>query len=122
MISWKDLKSENELHFVIQKSYDVPIAIFKHSTFCEISTLVKSRLELQWDIPHDALDVYCVDLHAHRPVSNEIARRLGVLHESPQLIVIKDGQPIYDASHADVNVEELRNALDNGVNVAAVAT
>ncbi|MDH3215002.1 MAG: bacillithiol system redox-active protein YtxJ [Candidatus Krumholzibacteria bacterium] len=111
MISWKELKSEKAVHSIVEISNHVPIAIFKHSTVCEISAMVKERIELQWDIGPDAVDVYCLDIRAHRRVSDEIDRIFGVPHESPQLLLIKEGKSIYNASHADINVDELRSAL-----------
>lgn len=71
--------------------------------------MVKNRLErdLQQDI-----DVYYLDLIAYRSVSNLIAQESGVTHESPQLIVFKNGQAVYDVSHTAINADELLDALE----------
>lgn len=111
MISWKPLTSVQDVSSVVQLSDYVPVIIFKHSTLCAISAMVKSRVELEWDLASDTVAVFCVDVLAHREVSEEIADRFGVIHESPQLLLIEQGRRAYDASHADICIDELKDVL-----------
>ena len=55
----------------------------------------------------DKVTPYFLDLIAHRDISNEIANRFGVTHQSPQLILIKEGKAVYNVSHSDIDAEEL---------------
>lgn len=83
-------------------------AVFKHSTRCSISTNARYRLEREWifDIP-----VYEVDVLRQRELSMHIAERSGIRHESPQLILFRDGQPVYHGSHTFIFVSEIESEL-----------
>ena len=112
-LDWKSLKTLDDLEAAIQRSYEVPVGIFKHSTRCSISAVALSRLERGWDFEEEqAPEMYYLDLIAYREVSNAVASKLGVHHESPQLILIKDGQDIYDASHSEITVAEIHEVLE----------
>ncbi len=110
MIHWKPLSSDDHLDHIIAKSYTHPILIFKHSTRCNISTIAKMRLEDQWDGSHP-IDTYLLDLIRHRDLSFRIADTFAVHHESPQILLIKDGECFHDASHFDITAEEVSEVL-----------
>jgi len=110
-IQWHQLTTEAELEALIERSHTVPCVIFKHSTRCSISSMAKGRFERNWDIDGAAIEPYYLDLIAYRPVSNKIAETLGVVHQSPQIILIKDGKAIYDTSHNDINIADLKTQL-----------
>jgi len=110
-IQWHQLTTEAELGAVIKRSHTVPCVIFKHSTRCSISSMAKGRFERNWDLDGTEIEPYYLDLIANRPVSNKIAETLGVVHQSPQIILIKNGKAIYDTSHNDITVEELKAQL-----------
>ncbi len=110
-LNWKNLTDASQLDEIIKDSHERPVAIFKHSTRCSISSMAKQRLERNWDIEGNTLDVYYLDLLTYRPVSNQIARDFGVEHASPQLILIKDGKAVFDTSHNAISVEGLKSAL-----------
>ena len=107
MIQWIPLSSEGQLEDIVQQSNDVPCLIFKHSTRCSISSMAKSRLEKSWDFSADDIKPYYLDLIAFRDVSNAIVEKFGVYHESPQALLIRNGECTYDASHLDISVQEL---------------
>src|SRR5688572_22477697 len=86
---WHPLTQIEQLQEIIDKSAHTPQVIYKHSTRCSISLVVKNRLEKE-NAP-EAVDFYFLDLLAHRPISNAIAERFKVYHESPQVLVIKKG-------------------------------
>lgn len=106
-MDWRELTSLEQLDQLIESSYQNPIAIFKHSTRCLISATAKKRLERQWGFDGDEVTPYFLDLLKYREVSNAIEDRLGVRHQSPQLLVIKGGKVIYDASHLSISVKHL---------------
>ena len=108
MIQWKNLDSEFQLEAIIEESHSSPQVIFKHSTTCPISSMAKRRLEGDW-----ALDInpYYLDLISYRSISNAIADKLNVRHESPQIILIYNGKAIYNESHLDISVADLHQSL-----------
>ena len=88
------------------------MVIFKHSTSCTISATAKNRLERQWDgAGLEEVTPYYLDLLAYRPISNLVAQTFDVEHQSPQLLLIKDGVCQYDASHLGINLNELKKNI-----------
>lgn len=85
------------------------VAIFKHSTRCSISSMALNRLSRTWDISSEQLPIYYLDLIKHRDISNEIATRFNIEHESPQLLIIKNGTCIYDVSHNSIDVDDIKS-------------
>lgn len=100
-----------QLEAIVERSNSVPCLLFKHSTRCEISSMAKHRLESKWDLNDDEVEPYFLDLLKCRPISAAIADKFGVYHESPQVLLISNGECIYDASHLDISVNELRLSL-----------
>ncbi len=100
----------DQIEEIKQSSFDRPVMIFKHSTTCSISSMAKLRVEDQWE-DADFDQVYYLDLHRHRNISNAIAKEFSVYHESPQLLVIKDGECILDSSHLAITLEEVEEVL-----------
>ena len=110
---WKELISTQQLTEIIASSTDVPVLIFKHSTRCSISSMVKSQFERKWNVSEAACEIYYLDLIAHRDVSNEIENITKVVHQSPQAIVIKNGEVIYQDSHNGIDAEQIASILTN---------
>lgn len=104
-MNWSVLNTEEQLHSLIERSSSKPQVIFKHSTRCSISSVVKSRLEKS-GIPED-MDFHFLDLIAYRSLSDMIANELDVHHESPQVLLLKNGECIYDESHMAIRMEDL---------------
>ena len=108
-MNWTMLESADQINAIKQEQgYSV---IFKHSTRCSISMMVKKRFELDWSQLPDNLPLYFLDLIKHRDLSNQIAKDFQVYHESPQLLLIKNGECILDLSHGQVSVEEALSVL-----------
>jgi bacillithiol system protein YtxJ len=109
MMNWTSLESAAQIDAIKQQQgYS---AIFKHSTRCSISMMVKKRFELDWDkLPKD-LTLYFLDLIKHRELSNLVSTDFQVHHESPQLLVIKNGECVLDLSHGEVSVEETLSVI-----------
>lgn len=111
MIKWIPLESPKQLDEIMELSSSVPCLIFKHSTRCSISSMAKSRLEKSWDFEASDVKPYYLDLIQHRTISNEIADKFEVHHESPQILLIRNGVCTYDASHLDISVAELHDCF-----------
>jgi len=104
---WIPLTDSAQLDDIIASSYHSPIAIYKHSTRCSVSVMVKKSLEQQWKAPDGELPVYYLDLLTYRPISTRIAELLSVEHQSPQLLLIKDGKAVYHASHSEIDYDQM---------------
>ena len=104
---WKHLEQVALLDVITEQSFRKPQVLFKHSTRCSISTMAMNRLLRLADAFYEQADFYYLDLIAHRDVSAAIAERYHVHHESPQVIILKQGDATYDASHMEITVDEL---------------
>jgi bacillithiol system protein YtxJ len=108
MMNWIPLETEEQIDII--KSQAESSVIFKHSTRCHISNMVMRFFEKEWKAL-DGVNVYYLDLIAYRNLSNKVAETFQVHHESPQVIVVKNGECILDASHQDVSVQEITEVL-----------
>lgn len=105
-INWISLSNLEQLHEITELSLENPVLIFKHSTRCAISRMALKQFENEFTL-NDKVTLYFLDLLNYREVSNTIATLFSVSHQSPQLIVIKSGIAVYDASHSAINAEDL---------------
>ena len=110
-IKWKALNSIEQLDAIILDSNNKSSIIFKHSTRCSISTMALNRLEKLESDFYEKANFYYLDLIAYREVSNAIADKLSVHHESPQVVWVEKGECTYDASHMEINCKELVELL-----------
>jgi len=101
-INWIPLTTIDQLIEIKNQSKSAPIFIFKHSTRCGISSMVIKQFEKLFDESHQNLKVYYLDLLNYRAISNEIEAQFQVPHQSPQLVVIKNGTAVANASHHDI--------------------
>jgi bacillithiol system protein YtxJ len=104
-MKWIMLTEIRQLDELVKKSFVNSQVIFKHSTRCGTSSIAKNRLERE-QAP-DVVDFYFLDLIAHRDISNKIVEVFNVYHESPQVLVIKNGECIYDESHSAIMMDEI---------------
>lgn len=104
-MNWINLQTEEQLNDIIKKSKGTPQVIFKHSTRCSISSMAKNRLDKKEN--PDGFDFYYLDLIKFRGISNKIASDFKVTHQSPQIIIIRDGLSIYDESHSGISMDEI---------------
>ena len=95
--------SVNQLIEIEKESFHQPIAIFKHSTRCGTSSMALRQFESQFEADNTSVKLYFLDLLSFKDISNEIAIRFQVFHESPQLIVLKDGNTIHHSSHHQID-------------------
>lgn len=108
---WKELTTTDQIEHIKAVSKSKPVAILKHSSRCGVSSSVLNRLKEGWDISADQLEFYFLDLIAYREVSGAVEDTFNVRHESPQLMVIKNEKVIFQRSHFDIKMKELKNVV-----------
>lgn len=109
-MNWIPLEKIEQLD-EIKKSGEYSI-IFKHSTRCSISMMAKRKFEFEWESLPEKTPIYFLDLLSHRNISNKISEVFHVHHESPQLLLIKGGECIYDVSHGEISAEEAAEQMN----------
>lgn len=108
-MNWIPLNSIQQLSEIDEVSVHSPLVIFKHSTRCSISMMIKGRLERE-SIP-DGINFYYLDLLNHRDVSNAIAEKYHVHHESPQVLLIKNRECVYAESQTAILMSDIIDQL-----------
>lgn len=103
---WNEIQTEQDYQNAIESSLENTVVIFKHSIRCMISKTVLRNFEREISAKEnlDKIKFYYLDLINHRDISNKIAEKLGVIHQSPQIIIIKDKKAIKNASHENINL------------------
>jgi bacillithiol system protein YtxJ len=104
-MNWLPLESRDQLDEILLKSKENTQLIFKHSTRCSISLMVKDRLDRS--VLPENITCYYLDLLAHRELSNLIADTFSIQHESPQILLIKNGMCTYHESHGGIRPNEI---------------
>lgn len=111
VLPWIPLNAIPQLNYIAEKSKTKTQVIFKHSTRCGISRMVINQFVEMYQFTEKDLDLYYLDLLNHREVSNEVGYKFQVMHESPQLLVIKNGVVVTHASHGAINNIDLASFL-----------
>jgi len=104
-MNWNILNDYNQVQNLVEASHLKPQAIFKHSTRCSISVMAKSRLERS-EFP-EQIQFHYLDLLQYRDISNKIAEQFGVYHQSPQILLIKNGECIFEETHSAISMDEI---------------
>jgi bacillithiol system protein YtxJ len=113
MMNWTQLNSQEGLEEIKTLSFQQPVMIFKHSTRCSISSTALNRLERSWNVSEmQGIKAFFLDLITYRPISNQIANDFKVEHESPQLLLIRNGACVYHNSHMGISYTELKKQLE----------
>lgn len=110
-LHWIELSKMEQLDEITERSKAKTQMIFKHSTRCGISKMVLGRFKKAYQLAEDQADLYYLNLLNHRDISLEIAKRFKVTHESPQLLVIKNGVVVAHESHGAINNLLLENYI-----------
>lgn len=103
---FNEVNTIEEIDSLIEKSNEQAVIFFKHSTTCPISHGVHR------EVSNADAEINLIIVQTARAVSNHIAEKTGVRHESPQAIVVKNGEVVYHASHYDVTADDLENSLN----------
>ena len=108
-----DIATDDDLRAALTAADRYPVVLFKHSRTCPISSMAQMSIG-QLDAPDDP-DVYRVVVQSARTLSNAIAERFGVRHESPQVLVVHNGAVVHHASHMGVSATRIRRAAANAL-------
>ena len=106
-LNWIPLTDISQLDEIKQFSKTESVLIFKHSTRCGISSMVIKQFEKLFQEEHQNLKVYYLDLLRYRDISDEVGYTFQVMHQSPQLIVVKNEVSVFNASHYDITLTDL---------------
>ena len=109
-INWLQLIDISQLDEIEDASNSKLVVIFKHSTRCSISRMALRQFENEFEANENVLPYY-LDLLNHRDISNEIASKFSVVHQSPQLLIISKEKCIYNASHSDIDAGVIKTYL-----------
>lgn len=113
-LPWNQLTSVEQLDVIEKESEGQYVAILKHSTRCGVSRMVLRTFEADYDLPEDApVKLYFLDLIAHREVSNRVAERFRVRHESPQLIILHNKEVLHHASHQQIQATKFQELVNS---------
>jgi bacillithiol system protein YtxJ len=113
-MKWIQLDSMEQLVALKKQSESGIVLIFKHSTRCSTSKMALDRLERNWNAEEmKTIFPYFLDLISYRQISNLIAESFGVEHESPQILLISNGQAYLDLSHFEIEYDQIRRAVKN---------
>ena len=108
-MTWVNLTSLDQLNEI--KNAEGYTLIFKHSTRCSISMMAKRNFEFNWDVIPENTTLYFLDLISYREISNAIAETFNVAHQSPQILLIKNGDCVLEASHSDISADEVAEVI-----------
>lgn len=109
-ISWTPLLEAAQVDSTISKENEMPALFFKHSTRCSISSMALNRFEKEWSGSANCQLLF-LDLLKFRGLSDMISERTGVVHESPQAVVVYRGEVVYQASHNGIIASEIEKIL-----------
>lgn len=109
--NWNNFKDLNHVGDVMEASNNKPVLVFKHRSSSPESLEIKKRLETDWDVPAEKLDVFIVDEVDQKNISEKISHLAGVDEEYPQVLLFADGVTMYDESHDMINVKKINIAL-----------
>lgn len=111
VLPWRFLDSMSQLDELEELSKNKLVAIFKHSTRCPSSRMALRAFESGYNPESEGVEIYLLDLISYRAISDEIANRFQVWHESPQLILIKNKQVVHHGSHHQISAAVLEEFL-----------
>jgi bacillithiol system protein YtxJ len=109
-LDWNLLKDVGQLNEIMVSSNAKPVLIFKHSTRCVISRMALKQFETEFNL-EDKITPFYLDLLNHRDISNEIASKFNIEHQSPQILLIKNGVCTYSETHENISIEALSSKI-----------
>ena len=110
-MKWISLTDLGQLKDIAATDSEKISLIFKHSTRCSVSRMALKQFENEFNIADDKIDTYFLDLLNYRAVSNEISTQFNVEHQSPQMLVFKNGQVLHVASHSAIDAADLNKFI-----------
>lgn len=110
-MTWTEIINEKQLERIVECSQSIPCVIYKHSTKCSQSEMMKYVLEADWSFDSEEIKPYLLDIVKYQQIAGKIADKFEVYHQSPQILLIKNGICTYDADHLEISLEELKEML-----------
>ena len=110
-MNWISFTNLSQISEISESSHKKPVIIFKHSTRCSVSRLALKQFEREFDIDASQIDCYFLDLLNFKEISNQIGEHFAVQHQSPQLILVQNGQATYNVSHSEIDASDLKKFL-----------
>lgn len=110
-LNWNPLSTKQEVDVLVEKSRDKPALVFKHRPSSPESVEVLKKIEEEWCIPTDNIDLYLLDVMKDKEAAEIITDMAGVVNEYPQVILFADGVTMYDESHEMISVKKIKLAL-----------
>lgn len=111
-MNWIQLTSLGQLNEITQLSTEKSVVIFKHSTRCSVSRMALKQFENDYKIADNEANAYFLDLLNFRDISNEIASKFQIEHQSPQVILVKNGKVTYSVTHSEIDADTLKEHID----------
>ncbi|TBN06369.1 bacillithiol system redox-active protein YtxJ [Hyunsoonleella flava] len=111
ILPWIPLNDLKQIDYIKKKSGIKTQVIFKHSTRCGISSMVQRQFIDDYNFSEKELDLYYLDILSYRQLSDEVGYKFQLIHESPQLLVIKNGELVAHASHGQINQVDLNRFI-----------
>src|SRR5690606_39952021 len=109
---WIPLEEIEQLDQLVEESKTQYVLVFKHSTRCGVSRFSLQAFESEFKIDSSKVSLYFLDLLKNRGLSNEIASRFDVVHQSPQVLLIRYSVVVFTESHGQINAQELRHLIE----------
>ena len=110
-LSWILLEQDIQLNDLVKQSFSTPCLIFKHSTKCFISSVALKRFEENWCLSNNQVVPFFLDAIKHRKLSKQVAETFSENHETPQILLIENGDCILEATDMDIHVQEIEEMI-----------
>ncbi|MEX0968158.1 MAG: bacillithiol system redox-active protein YtxJ [Bacteroidia bacterium] len=112
-MDWTPFTEPGQIEEIKAQSHSAFVLIFKHSHRCSISSVALHRLQAKWNLTSLQIHPYKLNVITARAISQEVAGTFGVRHESPQILLIKNGECIMHLSHLDISYSRITSAIDD---------
>ena len=112
-MKWRTITTEEDIEEMMRQSQSTACLVYKHSTRCTMSEMMKYILEEEWDFGETELIPYYLDILAHKKLAAKIADDFQVYHQSPQVLLIQEGECTFDEDHKAISVDEIREYLED---------
>ena len=110
-----ELDTIEGLHGALVESNHRPVLLFKHSLTCPISTRALHELQSYLEHADSRISYKLITVQTARAVSDEAAIRLRIIHQSPQAILVRNGNEVWSASHSDITASALDLAIGHAI-------
>lgn len=104
---WEMISDPSQVDPIIEASKEKPQLIYKHSHRCSVCFAAKGALEQASDTVLQHADMHFVNVVRSRDASNKIASELDIRHQSPQAILVDNGEVVWHGSHGSIDADAI---------------